>query len=194
VNSGSYTINALPAPWVSVDVGAVGIAGSASANNGVFTVKGSGASLNGTAADQFRYVYQTMTGDGSITARITGQSGAIANAFAGVMIRENTTAGSPYMFMARQGDGIARSRSRLTTGGATTSSSGAAVTPPNSWVRLTRTGNSISAFLSTDGVTWTTVKTTTVTMASNVTVGLIATSGSNTAVNTDVFDNVTVVP
>ena len=47
---------------------------------------------------------------------------------------------------------------------------------------------------STNGTSWTTINTSTITMASEITVGILVTSGSNSVLDTDVFDNVTVVP
>src|SRR6185503_18450777 len=57
-------VSAVPAPWSQGDVGSVGVAGSASANSGVFSVVGSGADIGGTA-DSFHFVSQTLTGDGT---------------------------------------------------------------------------------------------------------------------------------
>ena len=69
----SWTVAALaaglPAPWVEQDIGAVGQAGSGSFASGTFTVKGSGADIYGTS-DQFHFVYQTLSGDGEIKARV----------------------------------------------------------------------------------------------------------------------------
>jgi hypothetical protein len=47
---------------------------------------------------------------------------------------------------------------------------------------------------STDGTSWTTINTSTITMASEIIIGLLVTSGSNSVLDTDVFDSVTVVP
>ena len=66
---------------------------------GVHTVAGNGADI-WNAADEFRFVYQQLTGDGTITARVTAFTGTgtiNANAKAGVMIRQNLTAGSPHL-------------------------------------------------------------------------------------------------
>src|SRR5262249_29013309 len=60
----------LPIPWQTADVGAVGVAGSASYANGTFTLKGSGIDIWDTA-DGFRFLYQPMTGNGEIRARVT---------------------------------------------------------------------------------------------------------------------------
>ena len=60
---------ALPAPWSSADIGAVGVVGSADYSGGRFTATGSGVDIWGTA-DAFRYVYQSLTGDGEIVPAV----------------------------------------------------------------------------------------------------------------------------
>lgn len=194
-NTATLTVLSLPAPWLTADIGAVGIAGSAGESGGTYTVTGSGTGIGGTS-DQFRYVYQTMSGDGSITARVNSQSGSTTASLAGVMIRETTATGSTCAVMVHRGAGSKNMYAirRTSTGGSTTSTSSTSQTPPNCWVRITRTGNSFAMQRSTNGTSWTTVNTSTITMATNVTVGLIVTSGSNTVLDTDLFDNVTVVP
>ena len=74
--------------------------GSASYANGVFTVNGGGADIWG-GSDQFNYVSQPLTGDGSIVARVTSQSDTDPWAKAGVMIKQSTATGSPYALLAR---------------------------------------------------------------------------------------------
>jgi len=190
----ALTVLSLSAPWASTDIGAVGIAGSASNSAGTYTVKGSGTGLGG-GTDQFRYVYQTLYGDGSVTARITGQSGTLAAAVAGVMIRESTATGSKFAAMVRRGSGTKTMAAvrRSSTGGSTTTTTATSQTPPNCWVQVTRVGNSLAMRRSTDGVSWTTVATSTISMASTITLGLVVASGSNSVLDTDLFSNVTVV-
>lgn len=188
------TGSTLASPWISADIGAVGLIGSAYNVTNLYTVNGAGASLVGAAADQFRYVYQTMVGDGSIVARIVSQSGVNANGYAGIMIRETTTTGASYMFAARQGDGTMVVRSRASTGGATTSTNRPALTLPNYWLELVRTGNKIAALTSTNGSTWVAVQTNTFTMATNVTFGLFVTSGNTNVLNSATFTNITAIP
>ena len=60
----------LPAPWTSQDIGAVGLAGSAGYASGVYTVRGSGADIWGTA-DAFQSVLQPVTCDLTIVVRAT---------------------------------------------------------------------------------------------------------------------------
>jgi hypothetical protein len=61
----------LPAGWSHQDVGVVGVAGSAALNTAtnVYSVKGAGADIWGTA-NAFHYAYKAMTGDGVAIARV----------------------------------------------------------------------------------------------------------------------------
>jgi len=184
----------LSSPWVSADIGAVGLVGSAYTISNVYTVNGAGASLSGAAADQFHYVYQTMTGNGSLVAQLTKQSGTNVNGFGGIMIRETTATGSRFMFAAREGNGTMVARSRASTGGATTSVNGPKLTLPNYWLELERTGSNIVALTSSNGSTWVSLTTNSIAMATNVTFGLFVTSGNTNVLDSDLFTNVTAVP
>src|SRR4029079_19160146 len=77
---------ALPAGWTNSDVGQVGAAGTATFTGGVFTITGGGADVWGTA-DAFQYAYSTLTGDGSIVARVATVQNVASWTKAGVMIR-----------------------------------------------------------------------------------------------------------
>jgi len=61
-------------------------------------------------------------------------------------------------------------------------------------VRLVRTGNTVVAYKSADGIAWTQVTSQNITMAVNIWIGLAVSSGSASTLNTSQFDNVTVVP
>jgi regulation of enolase protein 1 (concanavalin A-like superfamily) len=190
----TLAVRLLPAGWFTTDIGSVGIAGSAGESGGNFTVRGAGTGIGGST-DQFRYLYQTLTGDGSITARVSSQSGTASGALAGVMIRETTATNAKFGAMVRRGTSSRNMFAlRRTVAGSTPSSTTASgLTPPNCWLRVTRTGNSIVMQQSSNGSKWTTVATTTISMASVITIGMLVASGSNTVIDTDVFANVTVV-
>ena len=181
----------LPAGWAGQDVGAVGIAGTASytSGTGAYTVSGSGT---GFSTDQFQYAWQTLSGDGEIKARITGLNATTSMAQAGVMIRETTAVGSKSYFVGRRNDGKVSYTRRSNTGGSVNTGTSTAVAPY--WVRLVRVGKTITSYKSVNGVAWTKVNSTSITMASQITIGLAVTSASNSAAATATFDNVTVVP
>ena len=66
--------------------------------NGAFTVSGSGTDI-WNAADDFRFVYKRLTGDGSILVKVDSLVNTNVWAKAGVMIRQSLDAGSPMAYM-----------------------------------------------------------------------------------------------
>jgi glucose/arabinose dehydrogenase/regulation of enolase protein 1 (concanavalin A-like superfamily) len=178
--------NPVPPPWVDTDVGTPAIAGSASYANGVFTVNGAGADIWGTN-DQFNYVNQPVAGDGNATliARVTSQSNTSSNAKAGIIFKQSTTAGSPYILIAvAPGGGI---KVQYNFNG---SIGGGTFAFPNVWMKLTRVGSKFSAYVSSNGVNWTLVVAKTLTMNTNITAGLFVCSHNASAIGTATFDNV----
>ena len=183
-----YGNQLLPTPWVTSDIGTVGLSGSASYQNGTYSLSGSGADIWGTA-DGFRYVYQTLTGDGQIIARVASLQCANSWAKAGVMIRENLTANSSHAFMALTPGYGANFQRRITSGGSSANTAGPRVTAPY-WVRLVRSGNTFSGYVSSNGVSWTLVGSDTIAMGDAVYVGLAVTNHGNTALCTATMDGV----
>ncbi|MFO1417470.1 MAG: PQQ-dependent sugar dehydrogenase [Methylotetracoccus sp.] len=156
--------------------------------DGRFTVRGSGAGI-GNTADSFHYVYRGISGDGSISARISGMTNTAAAATAGVMFRAATGANAPNVFMNLTPTSGAFMAFRSVAGAATGNSTGPAVTTPY-WVRLTRSGSTISGAVSPDGNSWTTVGSQSIAMAANILVGFAVSSANNQAINTAGFDHV----
>jgi regulation of enolase protein 1 (concanavalin A-like superfamily) len=177
--SAAITVNGpppagLPAPWLATDVGSPAVSGSAIYSSGTFTVGAAGADIWGTA-DQFRFVYRTLSGDGEIIARVASLQNTDPWAKAGVMIRETLTPGSRNAFVGvTPASGLTYQR-RATTGGTSTSTTGIAGVAPY-WVRLVRTGSTFSAYRSTTGTSWTLIGSDTIAMAATVQVGLATTS------------------
>ena len=183
---------ALPPSWSHLDVGAVGPAGEATydSTTSTYTVRGAGADVWGTA-DALHYAYTSLTGDGTIVARVVSTSNTAAWVKAGVMIRASLDPNSAQGFMlVSYSKGVAFQR-RTATGGISTSTAGVLSGAPY-WVRLDRAGNTISAYQSADGLTWTPVGTDTIPMGQTVFIGLGVSSHSTSTVATGTFDNVTV--
>jgi hypothetical protein len=180
----------LPSPWVNQDVGSVGIAGSSSFSSGVFTVKGSGGDIWGTA-DAFQFAYQTFSGDGQIVARVASTQNTNGNAKAGLMFRGDLTAGSAHVMIDVEPNGNIEFMTRSTSGGQTSWLAGA-TDPAPVWLKLVRSGSTVTGFMSADGSTWTTVGSTTISLPASADVGLIVTSHDTSQVNTSTFDQVAV--
>jgi regulation of enolase protein 1 (concanavalin A-like superfamily) len=181
---------AVPAPWATQDIGNVGAAGNASYDNGTFIVSGAGADIWGTS-DAFRYVYQSLNGDGQIVARVVSEQNTNSYAKAGVMIRSALTAGSAHAILDVRPDGNVEFMVRTTNGGPTTYVAGRTQAFP-AWLKLTRSTTTITAYVSGNGTDWTQVGTTTLSIAAAATVGLIVNSHDVGATNSSTFDNVTV--
>ena len=180
----------LPSGWADSDIGSVGISGNASYSSGTYTVQGSGADIWGSA-DEFNFVYQSLTGDGSITARVATESNTNAWTKAGVMMRDSLAANAMHASMfVTPGKGLAFQR-RTSTGGASTNTSGGSGTAPM-WVRVTRSGSTFSAYTSSDGSSWTLVGSDTIPMGTTIDVGLALSSRDDSALATATLDNVSV--
>jgi len=176
-------------PWLSQDVGSVGVNGGASLSNGVFTVTGSGGDIWNTA-DAFQFVYVPVTGNATIVARVPSVQNTDPWSKAGVMIRESLAANAANALIAvTPGNGVTW-QTRSGTGGATVNTPAAGLTAPY-WVKLVRSGNTFTGYRSPDGVTWTPQGTATFAMASTAFIGLALTSHNNALSCTAAFDNVT---
>jgi hypothetical protein len=187
----TVTAQPLPSSWLDQDVGSVGVLGSASYANGVFTVKGAGTQIYGTA-DAFHFVYQPLSGDGTVVARLVSVQGGSGYVSPGVMIRETLNAGSTNAGTVDWvGYGTIYAEVRTSTGGSTTLGGGVGATLPY-WVKVSRSGSTFSSYTSPDGVTWTQRGSQAVSMGQNVYMGLAVNSGSASAVATATFDNVSI--
>ncbi len=184
------TVSALPAPWLDADVGAVAAAGSASFANPTFTVRGSGADIEETA-DEFHFVYQPISGDATIVARVASVQNTDPWAKAAVMFRETLAAGSRHAMMAQTAqNGLAFQR-RVATGGPSLHTGGPLVAAPY-WLKLVRAGSTLTGYASPDGTTWNLVGSETIALPANVYVGLALTSHKDGTLNTSVYDGVSV--
>jgi hypothetical protein len=184
-------VTGLLSPWQTADIGSVSPAGSAAYVSGIYYVAGSGADIGGTA-DAFRYVYQTASGDCSIIARVVDVQNTDPNAEAGVMIRETLNANSIAAMCAISPTNVAF-LARSATGGTATNAVVSGLVPPY-WLQMARVGNTFTASRSTNGTSWTTVGTASITMATSTYIGLAASSHTNSVLSTAVMDNVAPTP
>ncbi len=185
----SFVISGVSAGWTDVDIGSPGMVGSATSNAGTFTVNGGGADI-WYSSDQFNYVYQSLTGNLTITARVASQQNTDPWAKAGVMIRESTAANSNYVSVLLTSAYGVNMQYRPTTGSNAVQLAQVAALVAPYWVRLVRSSNTFTGYSSADGVTWTQVGSISLTMASSATAGLVVTAHNNSLLNTSTFDNI----
>ena len=184
--------NSLPLPWSVYQLGTGNLAGTASYSAGVYTIAGSGA-LAGTL-DAANFGWQTLSGDGEITARISNLNDTGTSTRVGVMIRESLAANSRQAFIGVNHTGTFQWLRRTTTEGSISTSTSKVLATTTPWVRLVRTGNTITSYKSANGTTWTKIGTSTVTLPANCYIGLSVSSGSNTTLNSSQFSDVSITP
>jgi hypothetical protein len=196
LNTANFTSVSLLRPgWTDQDIGGPAPAGSADYDSpsDTTTINAGGSDIYGTA-DQFNFASTTMTGNGSILAYVNSITDTNAWAKAGVMLRNDTTAGSAYAgVFASAANGIVfeyRASDGATTNQEISSPAGGPVLPPVG-LELTRSGNTFTAYYSTNGTSWIQVgPSQTVTMGNTALAGLAVTAHDNGADCTATFSSV----
>jgi ABC-type transport system involved in multi-copper enzyme maturation permease subunit len=145
--------------------------------------------------DSFYFVHRPLTGDGTITARVTSltglyppdgaapagegttgwRSGVQPWTKAGIIVKDGTRQGSAYAAVMVTGGNGVRMQSNYTHD-----------TPGTAgpWLRLTRAGDTLTGYASTDGAHWTRIATTTLAgLPSTVQTGLFVASPEYTVLS-----------
>ena len=200
----SEAVLALTAPrdWTKNGVGVLSlwfrgyppsVGGFTAGPAGTFTMTGSGADVWGTS-DQFHFAYKTLTGPGTIVARVDSIENTNVWSKAGVMIRETLDADSKYSFsLVSAASGVA-AQGRTDTGVSATGTTEAGIAAPH-WVKLER---DVAGFFtishSANGSSWVPVQgalANNIPMAADVYIGLAVTSHDTSATCEAKFSNVT---
>jgi hypothetical protein len=160
--------------WLSADIGNPSTAGTSSLARGVIEVNGAGQI--DLLSDQFRFMYQLMTGDGQVVGRVLGAPSN--NAKVGLMMRETLSPGSAHVFNGIHLGSVGVLQVRAATDGSTDSQ----LMGLNSfWLKVVRKGNQFTAFTSVDGINWNQAgKPVTIAMAATIDVGVAVSSGTTT--------------
>ncbi|PYU03483.1 MAG: hypothetical protein DMG33_16665, partial [Acidobacteria bacterium] len=122
-NSSVFTVTALPSGWSEADVGSVGVSGSGSYANG----KGAGLGTFSTSTDGIHFAYQTLSGDGTIVARVVSSSSSSAQA--GVMIRETLDPGAKHEYAFYYSSSLYQTYRTSTGGGSSYQGCGSVTLP-----------------------------------------------------------------
>jgi autotransporter-associated beta strand protein len=160
---------------------------------GPYYVAGSGVLSTSGTTDGFHFDAQSLTGDWEVRVHLMSLTDVNANAVAGIMMREGTTANARHAFIGLTPDGTGHFVRRVSAGGNAAKTDLASLAIPQ-WLRLVRSGNNISGFVSADNLTWTPIggAATFTSLASTLQVGFAVASG--TTANTTAlaqFDNLT---
>jgi regulation of enolase protein 1 (concanavalin A-like superfamily) len=191
---GEYLLTASPLPdgFVTTDIAASldrGGTASYDPTSGVLTQLAAGTDI-WSSADQFRYTYDTIAGDGSITARILSIDNTDPNAKAGLMFRAFNTNTSAFVMIGVKPTGQIELIRRSSTSAAATTI--ASVTPGLSqvYLRLERAGTNYVGSYSSDGINWTTLGSATAVLSANSLVGFATTSHNTRKAAYSQFDQI----
>ena len=179
-------------PSFSTDenVGDTGVVGrfDTTDTHGGFALQGGGGDIWGTA-DAFNYWYTGHFDDLVSSVRVKTLDNTNPFAKAGLMLRASLDPSAAHVVLDVRPDGNVEFMTRSSTGAETTYVAGAVATFPV-WLRLSRSGLTVTGELSQDGTTWTTVGTTSPTVPADALIGIAVTShvkGTNTLATFDTF-------
>ena len=171
---------------------------SASYSNGVWTITGLGNGVWSDTADDCQFVYQTMTGDCAMVAKLTSSQFPGAQAKAGLMIRDTLTGAftkrALIAFKPDPADIRIESHFRGWSdvwGGSNRDdiSRGHPLGMPY-WLKIERRGDMLNTYTSLDGTSWAAALSCYyASLPSTLHIGLFVNSGSTTT-NTATFENV----
>ncbi|MBK1828331.1 Ig-like domain-containing protein [Haloferula rosea] len=182
----------LSLPWESSELGSPLMTGSATDSGGVFSVSGSGRIIGRN--DRFQYAWQTLEGDGTITARVHTLDDTGPNARVGIMVRDTLGTNSRHVFLGVDGSGNFRWLRRTSPGAMTATSRSGDSSGGDAWLRLQRVGGMITASKSLNGTDWITLGSLSANLPSTCYFGLAVASGHDNQLNESKFDSVSVTP
>jgi regulation of enolase protein 1 (concanavalin A-like superfamily) len=180
----------LPALWKQADIGPVGVPGTAKSVAGTWIITGAGEDIFGQA-DSFHFVWRKWHSDGQITARVVRYQRRDMWTKVGVMARETTAAGSKFADILVTPDRGAEFQWRAQMSG-DTQTTDQVPSPTPVWVRLVRTGDTLTGYVSADGKTWQPRGHATVGLSPDFLLGVCVTSHKNDVATEAVVDSVTV--
>jgi Gylcosyl hydrolase family 115 C-terminal domain/F5/8 type C domain len=148
-------------------------------------------------ADEFRFGYQRLSGNGSIMARVERVVDIDAWVKAGVMIRGSLAPGAPFAAVYMTGSNGVRYQARLAINEAATSDTAVATEEQMAlaepvWIKIERSGDVFNGYYSTDGQNWTAMSWNPqiIAMPADVYIGLAVTSNVVGVLTTAEFSGV----
>ncbi|MEZ2336397.1 cellulose binding domain-containing protein [Mucilaginibacter sp. RCC_168] len=155
----------------NIDIGNTGLAGNASFNNGIWTLKGAGTSTS----NAFSFTFKKVSGDAGLVVKVENMS--LNTGGCGVMLRESLAPGSAFYDLYLNA-----------TGGA-----GRHWQPKAPWwLKIERVGTRIFVYHTQDGVNWTNDGCwySATGFPTNLYAGFYTLSNNTSALNTATFSNV----
>ncbi|SEO74427.1 autotransporter-associated beta strand repeat-containing protein [Mucilaginibacter gossypiicola] len=155
----------------NVDIGNPGLAGSASYNNGIWTLQGAGTSTS----NAFSFNFKKISGDAGLVVKVENMS--LNSGGCGVMLRQSLAPGSAFYDIFLKATGGAGNHWQ-----------------PKApwWLKIERVGTRIFTYHSQDGISWTGLGCwySATGFPTDLYAGFYTLSSNNSALNTATFSNV----
>ena len=181
--------------WTAVDIGSPGLAGSSCVQNGTYTIKGSGTGGLATTSDKCHMMKLTTNTDvWEIKVRVASVQNTGTNARAGISIAESSAAGSERVtLLVNPSANRIEFQKRTSTNGSVSSTNVNGQGTAPKWLKIVKSsGGNYMGYYSNNGTSWTQIGKHKMTYPTNVTAGIMVTSGSAILLNTATFDNLAV--
>jgi len=187
----NVTVAGLPCGWSS-ESGSIGCNSDAtySPATGLWGIEASSCFYGAPyTVDYISFIQRTLCGDGSITAKVSSID-VLATGWAGVIMRENNAPGAKKAQLLTNMSNLSRREFRIATNG----QSYPQQFPSQNryWLRIVRTGNQFSMYVSPNGIAWYLVGNQQIVMNNCIQVGLATTNYLPNGTATTVFSNVSV--
>lgn len=144
---------------------------------------------NPFTSDQMAFAQYELCGNGTITAEVTSITGT-ALGWAGVIMRENNTAGAKKAQLMTNRSDLSRREFRTTTNGQAYPHQ--FPSQNRYWLRITRAGNQFVMHISPNGTTWYPAGAQNIIMTNCIEIGLVVTNYNPNSTVTATFANVSV--
>jgi M6 family metalloprotease-like protein len=185
----------LPSGWSKSDLGTVSSTGFAAPATDAIYVESYGTTMAGYE-DHGTFVYKTLNGDGTIITRLadnnipTRRKNKI-----GLMIRSSLDLNAPMALFARVPYSGITFEYRTANGNAATGATSRDdlhMFELYNWLKMTRSGDNITTYSSRDGITWKLIGTKTLSLPSQIYIGLSVTGSKDGYAARATFDNIQV--
>ena len=185
--------NLCPTGWTCEDIGYPTPAGSQTLSDGVWSVQGGGGDMWGTS-DQMRLISEPQAYNGTISAEITSQTDTDPWAKSGLEIRLTDSPSAPYYsVLLTPGNGVVV-QYRSEQNGDTSQVTGVTGAAPI-YLQISRSGDTFTAYTSTDGVNWTEFPGSAITISAlsgTLLAGMVVCSHNTVESNTTVFTGLSI--
>lgn len=180
-----------PHNWSCQDIGSPKVSGTESFKEANGSISGSGTGF-ADVSDQFRFMYQAMSGDVQATTRIVSPIPRNIPSQAGVEMRQNSSDGSPFyaVSLTKKAGIVVQYRTAFNGAVTTISAQNTGVYPR--YITIQRSGDRFQAALSDDGKQYTLIpgSTLTLVMPAKLLVGLAVSSGTSDTLTTVNFADI----